>query len=121
LYRTAQAHAFVHARGLRHGGIGLDNVFFDEKLEPHLDGFFDECLGKQTAATELDDGIWSFWMTVRRLRSDDATDRFPPIDQSEEPLEKCMPELKTFAMIEVMEWLEDAAALIPQLDLGAWS
>jgi serine/threonine protein kinase len=60
LYGTAQAHAFLHARGLRHGGVGPDNIFFDEKLEPHLD----ECVRKQTAAPELDDDVWSFGMTV---------------------------------------------------------
>jgi hypothetical protein len=112
---------FVHAKGLRHDGVGPYNIFFDEKLEPHLDRFFEQCLGKQTAAPELDHDVWSFGMTVRRLRSDDATDRFPPTDQSEEPLEKCMCEFKTFMMIKVMEWLEDAAALIPSWtwELGA--
>jgi hypothetical protein len=69
--------------------LRLSALFLGEKREPHLDGFVDECLGKQTAAPELDNDVWSFGMTVRRLRSEDGTDRFPPADQYEELLDMC--------------------------------
>jgi hypothetical protein len=121
LYGTTHALAFMHARGLRHGGVGPDNIFLDDNLEPHLDGFFEECLGKRTAVLELDDDVCWSRMTVRRLRSEDATDRLPLADRYEELLDECMSEIEIFRMIEVMEWLEDRAASIPRPDLGAWS
>jgi hypothetical protein len=60
LYGTARPLAFIHASGLCHIGVGLDNIFLDEEFEPHLDGFFDGCLRKGTSAPELADDIWSF-------------------------------------------------------------
>jgi serine/threonine protein kinase len=77
LYGTAHALAFMYARGLGHCGVESDNILIDEKLEPHLDGFFDECLGKRAAAPELDDDVWLFGMIVGRLRLEDATDCLP--------------------------------------------